>query len=87
MDKPALTGSEKQIKWAGDIRRRFVEDATRDIDRLARPQDLQYVPILKAALAAIVSERVAAKQWIDARGESPGRTVGERAAQMQTTNK
>lgn len=77
-DAPALTGSDKQIAWASDIRtkaitgalRRLVESPARaraTADAIAAtPEEFS---AFKGQLQAILTGATSAKEWIDTRGD------------------
>ena len=62
IELPALTGSEKQIAWAGKIRENFLADA-----RSAAFFDAERARKFAEAAAEIVSQATSAAWWIDHR--------------------
>ncbi len=70
---PQLTGSDKQVAWASDIRQQML-DATADLRRqaqeaVAHPERDPHgtAPVVLAVLDEIVSTRTEARWWIDNR--------------------
>lgn len=60
-----LTGSEKQIAWANDIRKKIVQDLE---EALTAGTDAAMLPLALTLLARVVSAHTDAKFWIDGRG-------------------
>lgn len=60
---PALTGSEKQIKWAMSIRDEFLSDAERWEARFG--DDIASADIFKRQIKIIVDAKTTARWWID----------------------
>lgn len=60
---PALTGSEKQIKWAMSIRGEFL----RDVERWAAifGDDLEGADKFKAQVKLVIDAKTASRWWID----------------------
>lgn len=63
LDPPALTGSEKQIKWAMSIR----DELLRDVDRLAARfgDDFYGANRLKRKVKLVTDAKTASRWWID----------------------
>jgi len=60
-----LTGSEKQIAWANDIRQRIVQDLE---EALTAGEDAEMLPKALSLLERVVNAHTDAKFWIDGRG-------------------
>ena len=73
---PTLTGSEKQVSWANDIR----SGAQKALDYLK--QNISVVPNTEAAKTVFskweskMKSMTSASQWIDARYDAPGKLAG-----------
>lgn len=73
VDLPTLTGSDKQVAWATDLRRRTIQAAL--VKLVSCPADIakwDATPparrdALLAAIGAVASEQTSAKWWIDHR--------------------
>ena len=74
---PTLTGSEKQVSWANDIRSK----AQKALDFLK--QNISVVPNKEAAKTVYskweskMKSMTSASQWIDARWDAPGKLAGD----------
>jgi len=62
-----LTGTDKQIAWAEDIRKKIVQDLE---EALANSESAEMLPRALALLGRVVNSHTDAKFWID------GRSVG-----------
>lgn len=71
---PALTGSDKQVAWASDLRPEWLGKVAEVADSLrARLTNPAMADALEAAVAEVVEQgvaRTAAAAWIDSRGQS-----------------
>lgn len=78
METTELTGSDKQITWASDIRKTWIADIAR-LDGEGRrtmekrgmlddPRYVAFVAAWNAEFAAILAEHTDAAWWIDHRG-------------------
>ena len=83
---PTLTGSEKQVSWANDIRGR----AQKALDFLK--QNISIVPNTKVAKTVFskweskMKSMTSASQWIDARWDAPGKLDGNNSNYSTKTN-
>lgn len=59
---PALTGSEKQVKWASDIRKEYVEGVEK---QLASMDNQSHKAIVVEAMNGFFASHAEAKWWID----------------------
>ena len=66
MTTPKLQGTEKQIKWADEIRSATIADLDRQISSYLLNQ-VEYTEKLKEAALAAIAEKVEAKWWIENR--------------------
>lgn len=60
---PALSGSEKQVKWAADVRRDWIK---RTINRATKEADRK---LMQNVTTVAVAELTEAKWWIDNRND------------------
>ena len=72
---PSLTGSEKQIAWAHDLRKRFVEYYAEEIGKSGRLRERRFgkeeadkwVKANQEAVSVAVNQMTQAKTWITTR--------------------
>ncbi len=67
-----LTGSEKQIAWAEDIRREIVQDTE---EQLRGGEDGEMLELALQLLEQVVAKRTEARFWIDGRHLSARKTI------------
>lgn len=65
---PALEGSDKQVKWARDIRRDFVEQLDKIFDKYVRPNMPEaFAEFFEAFEPEYLSRLTDSRYWIDNR--------------------
>lgn len=75
VELPALTGSDKQVAWALDLREKALKAALEKL--IEAPDAIAKLPAMRArglfeALRAEVETRTEARVWIDERGATAG---------------